>query len=487
MKKLEGKELYRRLQEARNAMRLLESARQTIDAFRQQVALLKKQNDLQAEQISLQKGIMEQQALRIEYLEKMVFGKSKKKRPQDSDDPDQNSSPSSGKKNEQKKRDPQTYQREIPKEEEITDTKNYELPCCPDCSGPLTGKKIVERYLEDIILPDEKKNPLKTVEKQRIESGWCGNCTMQKNARPVNGSKVFFGQNVKIMVTYLSVVMRMSYEQICNSFRDIWHLKLSDGEIENILEEHGNRLTPAYEEIEKALLNQITQKDETTWKTMKDADGNYTWINTGAETTDTKFMFGKSRGGENAKKLHGESAHVCVTDDYGGYDFIPEEKHELCWSHPYRKLRDLAESKAITEKAKQNCKKTYEEFGKLYQELDGFAGTFEERQVGKEKYMKRFRETTVIHDHDPAKLKTYKETLRQNEKKYFVFIDHKGVPMDNNKAERRLRHRVLKRKMSLGSKTGKGAQILEKIYSVVLTWWWRDPVNFISNYRHLLA
>lgn len=486
MKKLEGKELYRRLQEARNAMKLLQGAQQRNEAQQKIIENYTIIMGNQQRQIELLEELAEKQGLRIEYLEKIVFGRSKKKKDSD-DENDSASGSSSTKKKDRNPRDPKTYQREIPKDEEITDTKEYPLGCCPDCSEPLTDKKTVERYLEDIVLGDEKKNPLKTVEKQLIESGWCGNCKKQKSAKPINGSKVFLGENAKIMTVYLSVVMRTSYEQILNIFRDIWHLKISDGEIENILEEHGNRLTRAYEDIEKALLQQTTHKDETTWKTVKDAEGNYGWAETGADTTDTKFLFGKSRGGANAKKLHGASIQVCVTDDYCGYDFLPEEKHQLCWAHPHRKFRDLAESKAITGKAKENCKKTFEDFGKLYKELDNFPGTFEERQAGKEGYVKRFREIAMINEDDSAKIKTYKTTLQQKEKQYFVFIDVKGVKMDNNKAERRLRHIVMKRNISLGSKTGKGAVILEKVYSVVLTWWWRDPANFISNYRHLLA
>lgn len=486
MKKIEGKELYRRLQEARNAMRLLAAQKQANEALRE---IVKKQGELIVgleKQLILQKKIIEQQALQIEYLEKIVFGKSKKKGKGGKDDQNgPGGSSSNGK--DRKPRDPKTYQREIPGADEVTDTRNYDLPCCPDCGGELTDKRTVERYREDIILPDEKKNPLKTIEKQLIESGWCEKCRAQKSAESINGSKVFLGENVKIMVIYLDVVMRMSYEQIRNIFRDIWYLKLSDGEIERIKEEHGNRLTPEHEKIVKALLGQTSHKDETTWKTVKDAEGNHAWINTGAETTDTEFLFGKSRGSGNAKKLYGGSTHVSVTDDYAGYDFIPDEKHALCWAHPHRKLRDLAESSAISGKEKENCRKTYEKFGKLYKELNDFPGTFEERQAGKEGYLRRFRDITVINEDDLSKLKTYKETLKRNEKKYFVFIDVKGVPMDNNKAERRLRHVVMKRKISLGSKTGKGAAILEKIYSVVLTWWWRDPVNFIANYRHLLA
>lgn len=486
MKKLQGKELYRRLQEARNAQKLLVAMGQKMEAMEKMIEMLRENAKQKDEMIAMQKEINEKQALRIEYLEKIVFGKSKKKKNKDSDDQDQNNESSIDKKD-RTPRDPKTYQREIPKDEQITDTKKYLLGCCPDCNSPLTDKKKVERYLEDIVLGDEKKNPLKIIEKQLIESGWCGNCKKQKSIKPINGSKVFLGDNVKMMTVYLSVVMRMSYEQICNIFRDIWYLKVSDGEIENILEEQGNRLTPAYEDIEKALLAQTTHKDETVWKTLQDVEGKYGWIETGAETTDTRFLFGKSRGAGNAKKLHGESNQICVTDDYAAYDFIPEEKHALCWAHPHRKLRDLAESKAMTGKTKWNCQKTYEDFGKLYRELDTFPGTFEARQAGKEEYIKRFREIAMIDRNDSVQLKIYKKTLAKNEKKYFVFIDVKGVKMDNNKAERRLRHIVLKRKISLGSKTGKGAQILEKVYSVVLTWWWRDPANFISNYRHLLA
>lgn len=486
MKKLEGKELYRRLQEARNAKKLLTAAGQKIESLEKMVAFLNESAKQKDALIMLQKNTIEKQALRIEYLERAVFGKSKGDSG-DSTDNDVKGGGASKKKKDRKPRDPKTYQREIPKDDKVTNTNHYPLHECPDCHTPLTDKKTVERYIEDIVLVDALNNLLKTVEKQLIETGLCRKCRKRKNAKPINGSVVTLGENTKIMVVYLSVVMRMSYEQVRNILRDIYHMKISDGEIENIMEEHGNLLTPAYEAIEKALLKQPTHKDETTWKTVKKAEGNYSWIETGAETTDTKFLFGKSRGGGNAKKLHNNNTQVCVTDDYGGYDFIPDEKHALCWSHPLRKLRDLAESTVITGEAKENCKKTYEEFRKLYKELDEYPGTFEERREKKEAYIIRFREIASIDVHDCARLKTYKQTLQKNEKKYFVCIDQKGVPMDNNKAERRLRHIVLKRKISLGSKTGKGAEILEKIYAVVMTWWWRDPINFIANYRNLLA
>lgn len=480
MKKLAGKELYRRLQQSRNAKKLLDVSHQRVDEL---VELVKNLKEIIREQnilILKQKELIETQALRIEYLEKIVFGKSKKRKDKNDDNSSTPNNPNGG---ERKPRDSASYQREIPKDEKITDTKKYSLNCCPNCQGSLTEKRIVERYVEDIV------PLLKRIEKQFIESGFCQNCEIRKNALPINGSRVVLGKNAKIMVVYFSVVMRLSYEQVKNMMRDIYHIKISDGEIERILEEHGNRLTAEHERIAQELFKEAAHYDETTWKTPHGTLGNYAWIKTGVSTTNTLFLFGKSRGKGNAQTLCGKSTQVGITDDYAGYDNV-FEKQALCWSHPSRKYRDLAESESLIGTAKENCEKTYEEFLKMYKELGNIMASkrsFEGKKEYKEHYWNEFSRVATEEANDPKNLKTYKKTLRKEQNKYFTFLEIEGIPMDNNQAERRLRHIVLKRKISLGSKTDKGATMLEKLYSVVLTWWWRDPSNFISNYSHLLA
>lgn len=483
MKKLEGKELYRRLQEARNTKKLLGRMVQRVEALEQLIEVMKESARQKDELIVLQKELIQKQALRIEALEKMVFGKSKGKRREKDDEDDSGSSqkPPQG-----KPRAKESYQRAIPNPDEITETTMYALPCCPDCKGELTKKKVVGRFVEDIVLPEDTKNPLKRVEKQLIESGWCAQCKSQKSLKPINGSRVVLGENTKLMIVYLSIVMRMSYQQICNLFRDIWWLKLSDGEIRSSLEEQGNRLTGEHEAIARSLLNQAAHYDETGWKTNKGAAGNYAWIQTGTSSTDTLFLLGKSRGKGNAKALVGASGQVGITDDYPGYDGV-FSRQALCWAHPLRKLRDLAQSQTLSGESKTNCQTTFEGFKRLYRDLDEFKGSFEERKSKKAHYVNRFRAIAAEEADDPTLLKTYKKTLRKEERKYFTCIDVEAIPMDNNQAERRLRHLVLKRKISFGSKTEKGALIMEKLFSVVLTWWWRDPSHFISNYRHLLA
>jgi len=71
--------------------------------------------------------------------------------------------------------------------------------------------------------------------------------------------------------------------------------------------------------------------------------------------------------------------------------------------------------------------------------------------------------------------------------KYFVCIIKPNIPTTNNKAERSLRHLVIKRKKSFGSKTPKGAEIISVLYSVVMSLWWRSKKDFFRAYSEALG
>ncbi|MEK7561223.1 MAG: transposase [Patescibacteria group bacterium] len=80
---------------------------------------------------------------------------------------------------------------------------------------------------------------------------------------------------------------------------------------------------------------------------------------------------------------------------------------------------------------------------------------------------------------------THKEGLTKNLNAYFTCLLHEGIPPDNNKAERALRHLVLKHKISFGSCTQRGADTLSILASVLLSLWWRKPQNFFQEYMAL--
>ncbi|MBU1719306.1 MAG: transposase, partial [Bacteroidetes bacterium] len=93
----------------------------------------------------------------------------------------------------------------------------------------------------------------------------------------------------------------------------------------------------------------------------------------------------------------------------------------------------------------------------------------------------------VQQKNDPEKLKCILKSLAERKEKYFTFLRIKGIPLDNNKAERSLRRVVLKRKKSFGSRSQKGANVLSILYSVVFSIFWNNPpAEFLHNYQEAL-
>lgn len=192
---------------------------------------------------------------------------------------------------------------------------------------------------------------------------------------------------------------------------------------------------------------------------------------------------GQSRGKGNIEALG--VAKIGITDDYGAYKKIFAE-HQLCWAHPQRKLRDVAESKEIAQEKKTYCMDAYGRFSKLYARIADVRGHKISAYL-RRAFQIEFDHVSESHALDPTPLLKIKEALRKNKEKYFTFLAHPNIPIDNNKAERSLRHLVIKRKISFGSKTQRGADTTAILASVILSLKWNDPEMWFKKHLTLKA
>lgn len=485
MPKLSKKEINQRLIRLRNLERLYPLARKRIDLLEEQVKLLQQKSSLLEKDNAQYRAIIEAFKLRIEELEKMVFGKSKKK------DKEQDI-PKNKRKwfNRKKLRHPSTYRREVPKEKDITNRNNYPIVNCPDCGTLLQDFKWITRFKEDIRQLEQFHQLLKQVEKQSIQSGLCPHCQKRVSALPIPSQTVVLGDNIRQFVCYCNVILNLSFEKTKSLIKDLTDIKISDGEISNILEKEGKKLLPQYHKLTANIrAGPASHYDETGWKVQKEYQGRYGWVMTGTENQDTVFRLGQSRGQGNALKLKGNNQEqVGISDDYGAYKNLFEH-HQLCWAHPIRKLRDLANSEQLDENKQKHCQKTYQALAKLHQNLkEQLVEPFElkKRTQTKQNMIRRLSSIAKLNGLDPEKLKNIKLSLFKNKEKYFTCLLHQDVPTTNNKAERALRHLILKRKSSFGSKTQKGAWTMSILCSVLLSLWWSKPDNFFKEYSKLL-
>lgn len=378
-------------------------------------------------------------------------------------------------KRERKERDHSSYRRPIPKR--ITETKRHHVHVCAHCAGILVKRAVKTFYEEDLPLPIEAH-----ITKHEVEVGYCLNCKRQSSGLPIPPKKSVLGEKVKKYICLLSIGNRLSHQQIKDQLKEVFTLSVSLGEIGNILKEEADNLRPAYERLKKAVTKQsAVHYDETGWPVAKEEQGKFAWVAAGAENNDTVFALGKSRGKGNIEALG--TATVGISDDYGAYrNTFPA--HQLCFAHPQRKLRDLAESVAVPEEKRKQCADTYRHFSSLYRRIRTTIGEAISFHRG-QRWRNEFDALAMQNSRDPSPLSKIKESLRKNKEKYFTFLKHPGIPIDNNKAERALRHLVIKRRTSFGSKTQRGAETTSILASVILSLKWNDPEHWFTKYLKL--
>lgn len=376
---------------------------------------------------------------------------------------------------ERQERDRYSYQRPIP--ECVTKVESHPVNECAHCHGELKKKRITVFFEEDIPLPIQK-----IVVRHEVEIGHCNLCKRQSSGYPIPPKKTILGERVKKYVCILSIANRLSHTQIQDHLKDVFGLGLSLGEVGNILQEEAARLRPKYNTLKESVVNQRgTHYDETSWKVQKEEQGKFAWVATGTENNDAVFSLGKSRGKGNIEDIG--TGNVGISDDYGAYrKAFPE--HQLCFAHPQRKLRDLSESAELPEEKRENCRRAYDQFSKLYRRIRQSLGNKLSPYL-KRKFQTNFDHLSESHALDPTQLSKLKTSLRKNKEQYFTFLKHPAIPIDNNKAERCLRHLVLKRKISFGSKTQRGAETTSILTSVIMSLKWNDPEHWFQKYLKL--
>lgn len=451
---------------------------------------------LEKENVDLRQKL-ENVLLRLAELEEIIFGKKKKKKDDSSDDNSRGAvagSSNSG-------RDKLSYSRPAPAKEEVTDIEEHKIDYCPDCGTALTKKQIATRYIEDIRLAcldglgadgARTEQKIKQVIEQRIAKGYCPNCRKWHSAVPLSSKITRAGPNVGMFVSYAVNILRLSYEQTKNILSDLYGFKVSDGEIAGLLEKTSVKLNPELARIKQRILtSKSVHLDETGWLTGRDK--NYNWVMASGDTEEAVFSIDKNRGQGNARDLLDGYAGVRVTDCYPGYKNI-EGTQAVCWSHIIRKFRDLKNNANLPEAKKNFANELYGDASALYEKvkLAGQAPFIKMERLKIAPALKKeldgiVKKILASPRQSVKKLTDLAKQLRTYRNQLFTCVTHESVAATNNKAERKLRHIVLKRKNCFGTKTKRGNMIMEINMSVLLSLWWNNREQFFPKFKELMS
>ncbi|MCC0179461.1 IS66 family transposase [Waterburya agarophytonicola K14] len=283
---------------------------------------------------------------------------------------------------------------------------------------------------------------------------------------------VLVGSSLATLIASLGIRYRLSRAKILEFLFDWLGVELSIGTIDRCVREAGIACEPVVEELLAQIqVAEILHIDETPWYQK----GRLYWLWVAINSQTAVFRIAP-RTKEEFKHLVTEAfVGWLITDGYGAYRH--RERRQRCLAHLIRKAIGIAESiNSRTARIGSLILEDLRDFiyaiksGKNRAELDLIIRSLQGIcHVGK-----RVKHT---------KLKALAKEILNDWDAVIAAVNNPDLPLTNNEAERALRHAVIARRISHGTRTNEGSTAYSCLLSVIETCRLRqvNPWTYIAN------
>ena len=294
------------------------------------------------------------------------------------------------------------------------------------------------------------------------------------------------GSSLAALIICLSFRMRMSRPRIREFLHDWLGITLSVGSINKAIHESGRAAMPLENELlEEVLKSDLLHVDETPWQ----QNGKLLWLWAFISSSVAVFWI-SSRSADLINRVLSNNAYKgwLMSDGYCVYrQFL---KRLRCWAHLVRKARGLKE--AYDKEPQVFGKETLDFLDSLMVAIKNARETPPDTPLSEiyQDQLIRFRGAC-----EKMKTSTHKKTralaveMLNDWDVIFTVLDYPHLPLTNNEAERALRHWVILRRMSYGTRTEQGSRVFAILASVIETCRirqqcpWRYLESVINNRR----
>ncbi len=356
--------------------------------------------------------------------------------------------------------------------EKPTRIVEHHISTCEECGSRLGGVSIARRRQVIEVPPP----PPVEVTEHVVYHGWCSQCQKWREA-PLDVSAEVMGRGrmgvrISSLIAYLRTVMRVPVRQLQIYLATLHGLKISAGEIVEVLHRLTGHMAPQVEALKQAIrASPAVQADETSWR--EDGKNGYIWS---MSTPEVRYYeYHRSRGSEVVKQLLG--AHfegVLGSDFYSSYN-IYQGWHQRCWIHFLRDLHDLKEQHPDQTEVQQWAKAVKA----LYERAVAYTGPDTSlpaakqaaaRQRQQHAFEQELMQLCAPYVRSSAPMHTLCQRVERFLPELFVFVARPEVPSHNNLAERSVRPLVIARKISGGSRSPKGSETRMDLFSLFGSW-----------------
>ncbi len=267
------------------------------------------------------------------------------------------------------------------------------------------------------------------------------------------------GPMLAAFIVALALRMRLSRSRIKEFLSDWLGLELSTGTVDRCIREAGLAADPVHDElIAEARQSGLIHVDETPWKEK----GVVRWLWVFVTANTVLFLVGRRTR---------QVVTDILTESFGGWlmsdglmNYRIFQNRLRCLAHLIRKARGLVES--LDEKTRQFGNRALEVLEFVTgQARDGpEASIFEPIMSDFKKYCEWYRSKPPS-----RKVRSLAVEFLNDWDVIWLVLKHPWLPLTNNEAERALRHWVIARLISHGTRTAEGSRVFSVLASVIET------------------
>jgi transposase len=293
-----------------------------------------------------------------------------------------------------------------------------------------------------------------------------GHCAGDAHWRVALSERHLVGPLLVALLCALSLRMRLSRRRIQEFLGDWLGLQLSVATINQCLHEAARALEPVLEEqlLPEVRTSALIHADETSWK----EHGRLLWLWVFTTATTTVFAIGR----RSQELLHGVLGAVLtgwlMSDGYWAYrDY---ENRLRCLTHLLRKAQGLEDSLDRAGRRFGTALRTTIEavMEAVYAAREGPPSMALREQFAAQ--LLALLDLCMAHSEAKhEKTRALARELLNDWNTYWIVLEHPELPLTNNLAERALRHWVIARRISYGTRTPQGSRAFTILASVIET------------------
>jgi transposase len=367
--------------------------------------------------------------------------------------------------------------------DEIDQAYEYFCKACPDCGGELQNSRTPDRIVQQVELIEK---PF-VVSEHRARAQWCPRCRAVHRAdlpRETLGAGLV-GPRLTALVGYLKGACHVSYDKLREFFRDVLRLPISTGQLVKLTHKLTRALDPIYDALRQALPSQAqVGSDETGHK--ENGRRMWTWcMQTPGAEGFTFYAIDPSRGSGVLRAMLGEEfSGTLGCDFFSAYRKFQQETNvavQYCWAHLIRDVRFLT---TLPDQVTRNYgERLLEKMRRLFHDWHRRCDV--SRSKANVQLRRRREELVATAKRPPPRgdARNIADRFRRHADDYFRFLDDWSIEPTNNGRERALRHVVIDRKITQGTRGESGRHWCERIWTTLATCRQqsRSPFDFLDQ------